>query len=60
MKTLFFAFTGVVTFLLITQLLQARYYGEQTPFDSANNPQEVEFAPPNRGFPATTLPSGTR
>ncbi|MEA5471056.1 MULTISPECIES: hypothetical protein [unclassified Spirulina] len=62
MKNLLFAFTGVIAFLLIAQLLYARNYAVNAPIQSSKDTQQeqVGYTPPDRGFPAMTLPSGTR
>ncbi|MGK7928215.1 MAG: hypothetical protein AB4290_23715 [Spirulina sp.] len=60
MKTLVFAFTGVVAFLLIAQLLHASHYVSHSRFNPDSTEAEINYTPPNRDFPATTLPSGTR
>ena len=61
MKTLLFAFTGVITFLLVTQLLHARHYGDRATLQNTDiTSEEVEYTPPQSGLPEITLPSGTR
>lgn len=61
MKTLLFALTGIMTFVLVTQLLYAKNYGERSTQQNIDGTrEEVHYAPPHRGIPTITLPSGTR
>ncbi|MBP0017070.1 MAG: hypothetical protein J7647_05855 [Cyanobacteria bacterium SBLK] len=61
MKTLLFALTGIMTFVLVTQLLYAKNYGDRSiQHDLDGTRGEVRYAPPYRGIPTITLPSGTR
>ncbi|MEM9541468.1 MAG: hypothetical protein AAGA60_18475 [Cyanobacteria bacterium P01_E01_bin.42] len=61
MKTLIFALTGIMTFVLVTQLLYTKNYGNTSIRQNPNDTrEEVRYTPPHQGMPGLTLPSGTR
>lgn len=61
MKTLLFAFTGIVAFMLMTQMLHHQNYRDASNLHNTDDTrEEVNFVSPNRGIPTITLPSGTR